>query len=240
MCVLSHSPFHSHIQSFLLRLLTLLKLSQTRCLSLTGDGKSFPWRLYFWREQSQVSTKQDTILPHSHAQPGSSWATEYSFLAQQLCIVQMGWRREETICLIITTRWMLFLIPALRVASLCSTAPLPYFKQIGGLKALSLELLTSPRSCLLCPCSSKHCGSFLQVPQPHGSWTSLQLSHLWRVCTFTDLNHLSGCLMLQETRFHRSSEQPGTVHANPTQHRDPESWGCSAASTNTQKPGVKN
>jgi len=169
---LSYFPFHSRIQSFPLRLLTLPKLPQTdttRCLSLTGDGKSFPRRLYFWGEQSKVSTKQDTIFPHSHAQPGSSWATEcYLSLAQQLCAVQMGRRREETICLIITSRFIFFLIPALRVASFCLTAPLAYFRP-SGLQSPSPALLTSARFSLPCPCSSKWGGSFPQVSQQHGS-----------------------------------------------------------------------
>lgn len=131
-CIPSYFPFHSHIHSFPLRLLTLLQLSQIDtkwCLSLTGDGKSFPRRLYLWGEQSKVSTKQDTIFPHSHAQPRNSGATEYLSLVQQLCVVQMGWRREETICLIITRRFMLLLRPALTVASFCSKAPPTYFRQ---------------------------------------------------------------------------------------------------------------
>lgn len=138
-CVSSHFPFHSHIHSFPLRLLTLLQLSQTDtkwCLSLTGDGKSFPRRLYLWGEQSKVSTKQDTIFPHSHAQPRNSRATEYSSLVQQLCVVQTGWRREETICLIITRRFMLLLRPALTVASFCSKAPNVFQTKLVGWKPL--------------------------------------------------------------------------------------------------------
>lgn len=45
------------------------------CLSLTGEGKSFPLRLYLWGEQRKASAEQDTIFPHSHTQPGSSRVT---------------------------------------------------------------------------------------------------------------------------------------------------------------------
>lgn len=163
-CVASHFPFHSHIHihSFPLRLLTLLQLSQIDtkwCLSLTGNGKSFPWRLYLWGEQSRVSTKQDTIFPHSHAQPGNSRETEYLPLVQQLWVVQTGWRREETICLIITRRFMLLLRPALTAASFCPKAPLTNFSQSEWAKRPSLTLLTSTRLPLFCPCSYKWSGS---------------------------------------------------------------------------------
>lgn len=169
-----------------------------RCLSLTGDGKSFPRRLYLWREQSKVSTKQDTIFPHSHAQPGNSGETEYLSLVQQLWVVQMGWRREETICLLITRRFMLLLRPALTVASFCSKAPLTYFKQSQWAERPSLTLLTWTRLPLLCPCSYEWSGSFPQVSQ-HGSLTQpLSVTPGEGCAPHRVINHLSPCPMQQD------------------------------------------
>lgn len=128
---------------------------------VSGDRESFPRRLSLGGERSKVSAGQDTIFPHSHVQLASSWATEYLSLSHQLCVVQMGWRREETICLIIATRFMSFLIPALRVASFFSTAPLAHFRP-SGLKAPSPAPLTSEVLPPL-PLLVKWSGSFPQM-----------------------------------------------------------------------------
>lgn len=95
MHLVSPFPPHSHIQSFPLRFLTLLKLSQMDpglCLSLTGEGKSFPLRLYPWGEQRKASAERDTIFPHSHTQPGSSRVT--ALLLSAAASPRTGWAEE--------------------------------------------------------------------------------------------------------------------------------------------------
>lgn len=110
----------------------------------------------------------------------------------------MGWRREETICQIITRRFMLLLRPALTVASFCSKAPLTYFKLSQWAERLSLTLLTSTRLPLLCPCSYKWSGSFPQVSQ-HGSLIQpLSVTPGEGCAPHRVINHLSPCPMQQD------------------------------------------
>lgn len=95
MHLVSPFPPHSHIQSFPLRFLTLLKLSQMDpglCLSLTGEGKSFPLRLYPRGEQRKASAERDTIFPHSHTQPGSSRVT--ALVLSTAASPRTGWAEE--------------------------------------------------------------------------------------------------------------------------------------------------
>lgn len=139
--------------------------------------------------------------------------TENLSLAQQLCVVQMGWRREETICLIITRRFMLFLISALKVASFCSTAPPAYFRQ--------RKWAEKPPPCH----SSCRQDALSSAPAPPGEVVasheclsntevrpSLRLSHLTKG---VHLHGVKSPLMLPNAasnRFHRRSEQPKPVH----------------------------
>lgn len=184
-----------------------------RCLSLTGDGKSFPRRLSLWGEQKKISTKQDTIFPHSHAQPGNSGETEYLSLVQQLWVVQMGWRREETICLIINRRFMLLLRAALTVASFCSKAPLTYIRPSQWAERPSLTLLPSTRLPLLCPCSYEWSGSSPQASQ-HGSLAQPLTVTPGEGCVPAQ-SHKSPLMLPNATRPHWSCEQPEPVHTQP-------------------------
>lgn len=59
-----------------------------------------------------------SFFTHMLSQGAPEWLRVPS--AQQLCLVQTGWRSDETICLIITVRLRLFLIPAQRAGSLYS------------------------------------------------------------------------------------------------------------------------
>lgn len=94
-----------------------------------------------------------SFFTHMLSQGAPEWLCVPS--AQQLCLVQTGWRSDETICLIITVRLRLFLIPAQRAGSLYSGVLSACFRH-------SSDMLTAP------PQQAWHC--HLLSPGPLRQW----------------------------------------------------------------------